>query len=127
MQTRQEQVMQQQQQAQQDQAVQIQEMQNQAKQQELALKEAELDLERYKIDQDNATKIAVAEISTYRGTEEKDINQNGIPDPAEMAKDATQQMKIREDAYTKRYESEQKKNIEEQKIALEREKMKHET
>jgi hypothetical protein len=36
-------------------------------------------------------------------------------------------MKIREDAYTKRYESEQKKNIEEQKIALEREKMKHET
>lgn len=127
MQTRQEQLMQQQQQAQQDQAVQIQEMQNQAKQQELALKEAELDLERYKIDQDNATKIAVAEISTYRGTEEKDINQNGIPDPAEMAKDATQQMKIREDAYTKRYESEQKKNIEEQKIALEREKMKHET
>ena len=127
MQTRQEQVMQQQQQAQQDQAIQIQEMQNQAKQQELALKEAELDLERYKIDQDNATKIAVAEISTYRGTEEKDINQNGIPDPAEMAKDATQQMKIREDAYTKRYESEQKKNIEEQKIALEREKMKHET
>lgn len=127
MQTRQEQLMQQQQQAQQDQAVQIQEMQNQAKQQELALKEAELDLERYKIDQDNATKIAVAEISTYRGTEEKDINQNGIPDPAETAKDATQQMKIREDAYTKRYESEQKKNIEEQKIALEREKMKHET
>lgn len=127
MQTRQEQLMQQQQQAQQDQAIQIQEMQNQAKQQELALKEAELDLERYKIDQDNATKIAVAEISTYRGTEEKDINQNGIPDPAEMAKDATQQMKIREDAYTKRYESEQKKNIEEQKIALEREKMKHET
>ena len=127
MQTRQEQVIQQQQQAQQDQAIQIQEMQNQAKQQELALKEAELDLERYKIDQDNATKIAVAEISTYRGTEEKDINQNGIPDPAEMAKDATQQMKIREDAYTKRYESEQKKNIEEQKIALEREKMKHET
>lgn len=127
MQTRQEQLMQQQQQAQQDQAIQIQQMQNQAKQQELALKEAELDLERYKIDQDNATKIAVAEISTYRGTEEKDINQNGIPDPAEMAKDATQQMKIREDAYTKRYESEQKKNIEEQKIALEREKMKHET
>ena len=127
MQTRQEQVMQQQQQAQKDQAVQIQEMQNQAKQQELALKEAELDLERYKIDQDNATKIAVAEISTYRGTEEKDINQNGIPDPAEMAKDATQQMKIREDAYTKRYESEQKKNIEEQKMNLERERMKHET
>lgn len=127
MQTRQEQLMQQQQQAQQDQAVQIQEMQNQAKQQELALKEAELDLERYKIDQDNQTKIAVAEISTYRGTEEKDINQNGIPDPAEMAKDATQQMKIREDAYTKRYESEQKKNIEEQKINLEKERMKHET
>ena len=61
-------------------------MQNEAKEQELMLKEAEMDLQRYKIDADNQTKIAVAEISTYRGTEDKDINMNGIPDPMEIAK-----------------------------------------
>lgn len=127
MQDRQEQVMQQQQEAQQQQAMQIQQMQNEAKEQELMLKEAEMDLQRYKIDADNQTKIAVAEISTYRGTEEKDANANGIPDPMEIAKDATQQRKIDSDAYTKRYEARQKKEIEDKKIDLAKAQMKHET
>lgn len=127
MQTRQEQMQQQQQQAETERAEKIQQMQNQAKEQELMLKEAEMDLERYKIDQDNATKIAVAEISTYRGSEDKDIDVNGISDPIEIAKDATAQMKIREDQYTKRYETEQKKEIEQQKIKLAKEQMDHET
>ena len=91
------------------------------------LKEAEMDLQRYKIDADNQTKIAVAEISTYRGTENKDINMNGIPDPMEIAKDATQQRKIDSEAYTKRYEARQKKEIEDKKINLAKEQMKHET
>jgi len=86
-----------------------------------------MDLDRYKIDQDNATKITVAEISAYRGTEDKDANMNGIPDPMEIAKDATAQMKIREDAYTKRYEQKQKSDIEKAKINLEKDKMAHET
>lgn len=45
----------------------------------------------------------------------------------EIAKDATAQMKIREDAYSKRYESKQKKEIEDAKIQLEKDKMKHES
>jgi hypothetical protein len=48
-----------------------------------------MDLQRYQIDQDNSTKITVAEISAYRGTEDKDADMNGIPDPIEIAKDAT--------------------------------------
>lgn len=127
MQRRQEELQQQQQQAEAQQQQELQQMQNEAKQQELMLKEAEMDLERYKIDQDNLTKITVAEISAYRGTEEKDADNSGIPDPIEIAKDATAQMKIREDQYTKRYESDQKKNIENEKMKLERERMKHET
>ena len=126
MQERQEQQMQQQQQAEQEQAVQLQQMQNEQREQELMLEEAKMELERYKIDADNQTKIAVAEISTYRGTEEKDINQNSIPDPQEMYDIAIQQQKLQSDAYTKRYEVNQKKNIEDKKIELEREKMKHE-
>lgn len=127
MQTRQEQLAQQQQQAQAEQEQKLQEMQNQTKQQELMLQEAQMDLQRYQIDQDNATKIAVAEISAYRGTEDKDANMNGIPDPMEIANNAIQQQKIDSDAYTKRYEARQKREIENQKIKLEQDKMKHET
>lgn len=126
MQTRQEQAMQQQQQAEQEQAMQIQQMQNEMREQELMLEEAKMDLERYKIDADNQTKIAVAEISTYRGTEEKDINQNGVPDPAEMYDIAMQQQKIRSEEFVKDREIKYKKDIEDKKIELEKEKMKHE-
>ena len=127
MQTRQEQLQQQQQQAQAEQEQKLQEMQNQAKEQELMLQEAQMDLQRYQIDQDNATKIAVAQISAYRGTEEKDADNNGIPDPIELGNQALQQQKIDSDAYTKRYEAKQKRDIENQKMQLERDKMKHET
>lgn len=127
MQIRQEQFAQQQQQAQAEQEQKLQEMQNQTKQQELMLQEAQMDLQRYQIDQDNATKIAVAEISAYRGTENKDVDMNGIPDPVEIANQAIQQQKIDSDAYTKRYEAKQKREIENQKIKLEQDKMKHET
>ncbi len=127
MQARQEQMQQQAQQAEAEQAQQLQQMQNEMREQELMLEEAKMDLERYKIDADNQTKIAVAEISTYRGTEEKDINQNQIPDPLEMAKAATAQRKVESDAFTKRVEAKYKNEIENKKLEIERERMKHET
>lgn len=127
MQTRQEQVQQQQQEAEAQQQQQLQQMQNEAKQQELMLQEAQMDLQRYQIDQDNQTKIAVAQINAYRGTEELDQDQNGIPDPIEIGKQAIEQQKINQEAYNKRYEAKQKREIEDQKIQLEKDKMKHET
>ena len=127
MQDRQDQLQQQQQEQEAQQQQQLQQMQNDAKEQELMLKQAEMDLDRYKIDNDNQTKIAVAEISAYRGTEDKDANMNGIPDPMEIAKDATNQMKVREEQYTKKYEISQKKDIEQQKIKLAKEQMSHES
>lgn len=126
MQTRQEQLQKQQQEAEAQQQQQLQQMQNEAKQQELMLEEAKIDLERYKIDADNQTKIAVAEISAYRGTENKDADLNGIPDPIEIAKDATAQRKIDQEAYLKRYEARQKREIEDAKISLEKKRMDHE-
>lgn len=127
MQTRQEQIQQQQQEAEAQQQQQLQQMQNEAKQQELMLQEAQMDLQRYQIDQDNQTKIAVAQINAYRGTEELDQDQNGIPDIVEIGKQALERQKISEDSYNKRYESRQKKEIEDAKIKLERDKMQHET
>lgn len=127
MQIRQEQQAQQQQQAQAEQEQKIQEMQNQAKEQELMLQEAQMDLTRYQIDQDNATKIAVAEISAYRGTEDKDANMNGIPDMMEIGKQALEHQKLQMESYDRQYESKQKREIENAKIRLERDKMSHET
>ena len=127
MQKRQEEQAQQQQQAEAQAQQQLQQMQNEAKQQELMLQEAQMDLDRYKIDQDNQTKIAVAQISAYRGTEDKDANDNGVPDVYELGKQAIERQKVSSDAYNKRYETKQKREIEDAKIELERQKMKHET
>lgn len=127
MQTRQEQMQQQQQEAEAQQQQQLQQMQNEAKQQELMLQEAQMDLQRYQIDQDNQTKIAVAQINAYRGAEDMDQDNNGIPDVAELGKQAIEQQKINQEAYNKRYEAKQKREIEDQKIQLEKDKMKHET
>lgn len=127
MQARQEQIQQQQQEAEAQQQQQLQQMQNESKQQELMLQEAQMDLQRYQIDQDNQTKIAVAQINAYRGTEDIDQNDNGIPDVAELGKQALEQQKINQEAYNKRYEAKQKREIEDQKIQLEKDKMKHET
>lgn len=127
MQTRQEQVQQQQQEAEAQQQQQLQQMQNESKQQELMLQEAQMDLQRYQIDQDNQTKIAVAQINAYRGAEDMDQDNNGIPDVAELGKQALEQQKINQEAYNKRYEAKQKRDIEDRKIQLEKDKMKHET
>ena len=126
MQQRQEQMQQQAQEAEQQQAIQLQQMQNEQREQELMLEEAKMELERYKIDADNQTKIAVAEISTYRGTENKDVDMDGRIDPEVMYKNAIEEQKLHSEQYTKRYEAKQKKDIEDKKIDLEREKMKHE-
>ena len=126
MQKRQEDQIKQQQEAEQNAQMQLQQMQNEQREQELMLEEAKMDLERYKIDADNQTKIAVAEISTYRGTEEKDVDNNGIPDPEEMYKIAIDQQKIRSGEFVKDREMKYKKNIEDKKIELERDRMKHE-
>ena len=49
-------------------------------------KDAELAKDYYKIDQDNATKIAVAEINSFKFQEDQDINDNNIPDQLEIEK-----------------------------------------
>ena len=99
-------------------------MQNEVKEQELMLKEAELDLAKYKVDQDNATKIAVAQMGAYRGLEDQDQDDNGIPDVIEMGKQALEQQRTNNDRYTKEQELKIKKQIEDQKISIEEKKMK---
>ena len=109
-------------------------MQNEVKEEELMIKEAEMDLKKYEIDQNNATKIAVAQLNAYRGTEDMDQDQNGVPDVLEIGKQAIERQKADSDAAAKqlelnnkRREMEMKRDIEQKKIQLERDIMKHET
>lgn len=108
-------------------------MQNEVKEEELMIKEAEMDLKRYEIDQNNQTKIVVAQLNAYRGSEDMDADQNGVPDVLEIGKQALEQQKISSDAAAKqmelnnkRRETEMKREIENKKIELEKQKMKQE-
>lgn len=109
-------------------------MQNEVKEEELMIKEAEMDLKKYEIDQNNATKIAVAQLNAYRGTEDMDQDDNGQIDVIEIGKQAIERQKADSDAAAKqlelnnkRREMEMKRDIEQKKIQLERDRMKHET
>lgn len=105
-------------------------MQNEVKEEELMIKEAEMDLEKYKIDTDNATKITVAQLQAYRGLEDQDQNDNGIPDTMEMAAQALAERKQASEEAGKQFEfnakireQQMKEKIEDKKIQLEREKL----
>ena len=125
--------MQEQQQREQEMQMQLQQAANEAKEEELMLKEAELDLQKYKIDQDNATKITVAQLNAYRGSENMDQNNNNIPDPIEIAHEALEERKQASDEASKQFELnnkrrelEMKREMENKQIELERERMQHE-
>lgn len=116
----QQQAMQQQEAEQQQQLIQ---MQNQVKEQELMLKEAELDLEKYKIDQDNATKITVAQLNAYRGSENMDQDMNGVPDVIEIGNQEIARQKAVSDAVSKQMDLANKARAEENKKELEKRKI----
>lgn len=116
----QQQAMQQQEAEQQQQLIQ---MQNQVKEQELMLKEAELDLNKYKIDQDNATKITVAQLNAYRGSENMDQDMNGIPDVIEIGNQEIARQKAVSDAMSKQMDLANKARAEENKKELEKRKI----
>lgn len=99
----------------------------------MMLKEAEMDLKKYEIDSNNATKITVAQLNAYRGAEDMDQDNNGIPDPIEIGKQAIEQQKVNSDIASKQFEfnnkrreMEMKREIENKKIQLEKDKMKQE-
>lgn len=102
---------------------QLVQMQNEVKEQELMLKEAEMDLEKYKIDQDNATKITVAQLNAYRGSENMDQDMSGVPDPIEIGKQEIERQKAVSDAMTKQMDIANKMRAEDNKKAIEQRKI----
>lgn len=129
--TQMEQQMQQQQAEQQQAAI---EAEREIADQKAALEEAKMDLKKYEIDENNLTKITVAEITAYRGKADLDQNSNGIPDPIEIANQAMAERELSAsiadrqlDARNKERELTLKAQAEKDKVDLEKQKMKHET
>ena len=105
-------------------------MQNEVKEEELMLKEAEMDLKKYEIDQNNATKITVAQLNAYMGATDIDANNNGEPDILELGKQALEERKQQSEEASKQFEFNNKKRelefkreIENKRIELEKQKL----
>ena len=120
-------------QAQAEREQQMAQIQNEIKEEALMLKEAEMDLKKYEIDSNNATKITVAQLNAYRGAENMDQDGSGVPDVIEIGKQAIEQQKVNSDIASKQFEfnnkkreMEMKREIENKKIELEKQKMKQE-
>lgn len=73
-------------------------------QEELNIKKEENELTKYKIDVEAETDIYVAELSAYRGVRELDQNNNGIPDPMEIAGLALQAREMDENSSNTQFE-----------------------
>jgi len=125
-----------------DEARQMQEQQNQLQSQQIQqtqaqiemenqraydIEMAKLELERYKIDTEASTKIQVAQMAVYNKRENVDLDNNGIPDPLELAKNALDVRKQESEEIHKELDTTLKYQVEKEKMDLEREKMDHET
>jgi hypothetical protein len=104
----------------------VQQMQQQAQENEMAMQQQlqeyeqqikllEMELAKYKIDQDNQTKITVAEIQSFSFQKDQDIDDNKIPDQLEIEK-------FRGDLGMKQQELLQKRIEMDRKIEIEKEK-----
>jgi hypothetical protein len=76
--------------------------QNQMHQEKLAFEQQRLDLEQYKIDADNQTKLQVAQINVYSRQENLDQDGDGTPDPLEVGKLALEQQDVASRAFLER-------------------------
>jgi hypothetical protein len=101
-------------------------------------KQADRDLTKYKVDEDNATRIAVAEINTFRFQEDLDANNDGIADHVALAQQHLAERELaskqfdqqqaashkQQELLLKNKEQENKSKAEQAKIDLEKQKLK---
>lgn len=112
--------------AQQDQLAQIEQQKVQAEQDRVAAeredKQLDRDLKQYEVDQNNATKLAVAEIQSYMDQENLDQDNDGIPDPIEIGKLALDQQELAHKTFLEKEKSKREADkVEADRVAKERE------
>jgi len=80
--------------AQQDHEMKVEQVQQQMHAEQVEFDHLKLDQERYIAEQNNETKIQVAEIAVFNKQQDLDQNDNGIPDPSEIAANALAQQEL---------------------------------
>ena len=127
-------------QAEQQRQAELVQLQNEVKQQELDLKQQELEINKYKIDEDNATRIAVAEISAYgyadnanndtsneialaaeQAQRDKELSANMMDKQMQLAEKQRDSINKQ---ITEKYKVDSQKELEREKIKLEEKKLK---
>lgn len=88
------------------------------------IEDRKFELKQYEIDQNNSTKLAVAEMQTYFQQSDQDADNNGVPDMLEIEKLALERQKLAQEDLHTRLENIGKQQLEDKKIGLEREKIK---
>ena len=80
--------------SQQEHQMQIEQLQKQMHDEQVEFDHLKLDQERYIAEQNNETKIQVAEIAVFNKQKDIDLNDNGIPDSSEIAANALAQQEL---------------------------------
>jgi hypothetical protein len=80
--------------AQQEHQMQIEQLQKQMHDEQVELDHLKLDQDRYIAEQNNETRIQVAEIAVFNKQQDIDLNDNGIPDSSEIAANALAQQEL---------------------------------
>lgn len=100
-------------QQQQDAQMQIAEMERQTEELKIQDNAADRELAKYKIDQDNITKVNVATIGAYKYQEDLDVNNDNIPDPIQIGELALKQ----QDADARKYDTEVSRSLKREELA----------
>ena len=80
--------------SQQEHQMQIEQLQKQMHDEQVEFDHLKLDQERYIAEQNNETRIQVAEIAVFNKQQDIDLNDNGIPDSSEIAANALAQQEL---------------------------------
>ena len=104
--------------------MQIEQLQKQMHDEQVEFDHLKLDQERYIAEQNNETKIQVAEIAVFNKQQDIDLNDNGIPDSSEIAANALAQQELSSRMFLEQSKIGHDKSKHEAQIALKDKEMK---
>lgn len=110
--------------SQQEHQMQIEQLQKQMHDEQVEFDHLKLDQERYIAEQNNETRIQVAEIAVFNKQQDIDLNDNGIPDSSEIAANALAQQELSSRMFLEQSKIGHDKSKHEAQIALKDKEMK---
>ncbi len=109
--------------AQQDHEMKVEAMQQQMHAEQVEMDHLKLDQDRYIAELNNETKITIAEIAVYNRQENLDLNENNIPDPLEIGKQALESQRLQSDIFFKQHIENNKIKQHNSKMEIEKQKI----